>query len=557
MLTRIRRPNFHKYTNMASLLSLPPEMLVRIFKFVEPGDLKSLRSTCKCTEPAATPLLAKEFLTNRRHVLTMKSIKDLEDMVSHPYFGPFVRSIAFNCVRKTLPYAPFPEDIGNLGPPFQINDNESFEESGSRPSKIYNIIRKIQSHHGKISLGVFFENLDDQQPCHGLTDGLKENTIDNSDGCIPTYSMMFLRDTLRSLLQMCSETNCPVDKISIDLGSMTKTCIRVAQDWDSSVTILSDIRQALADHHPSLHFKYGADDSRYKTFSYDHSRKTLTMFNSSMDQNSPAPRMKRLFGTMSALGSWLGSSEIETLDLTGAGNCTTSARSLQNIFLTPCHISLKHLRLKRMQMGSIGTWSLITILISQFPALETCELSDLTSFELSADELQGAEFIQIFYFKADGRELKKKLENLAAQLQAHETAWRAEALDSPTKWMPDLGPKIDSRVEKKIKETSTPEAQHEVDTDTVLAHTPEPHAAESTNPASNQLETTTPGAVVHGSNSTSQLATVPAGTNRASEEGGVLGNPAPSEQNSEYPDNSDDTAELPEDLRDITSGNQS
>lgn len=206
----------------------------------------------------------------------------------------------------------------------------------------------------------------------------------------------------------------------------------MAQSWDSSVSVFNDMKYALADQDSSLEFKYGADDSRYKTFSYDHSRKTLTMFNSSMDQNSSAPRMKRLFGTMSALGTWLGSSEIEILDLTGAGNHTTSAPSLQNVFLTSCHISWKHLRLKRMRVNSISTWNLVITLISQFPAIQTCDLSDLISFELSADRLQEANFMQVFYFKADGHELKKKLVDLAAQLQAHETAWRAEALDSPT-----------------------------------------------------------------------------------------------------------------------------
>lgn len=559
ILTRLRTQTLRKHTSMASLLSLPPELLVRISKFVEPTDLKNLRRTCKVLEPAANPRLGHIFFADRRHVLATKSIKDLESMVSHPYFGPFVRTIAFNCVRKAFPDAPVEEDSAESVPPFQISSQETKEEVEWKKVQIGNIIKKIHDNHKKISIGVFFENIHDEQRC----DGLKDGTIDISTGGKPEYSMMVLRDTLRSLLQICSERDCSVYKISIDLGSKAGACFQMAQSWDSSVTVFNDIRHALADQDSSLEFKYGADDSRYKTFSYDHSRKTLTMFNSSMDQNGSAPQMKRLFGTISALATWLGSSEIETLDLTGAGNRTTSAPSLQNIFFTPCHISLKHLRLKRMRVSSISTWNLVMSLISQFPAIQTCDLSNLTSFEMSADRVQRANFMQVFYFKADGHELKKKLVDLAAQLQAHETAWRAEALDSPTKWMLNLGPKLDSRIEKKEPATSTPEVQHEIDTGTVLSPTlPEPAAAESLPPASIALENITPGANIHESISTPQVEILLAGTDGVSEETfhgmhslEVLRDHHPNEQVSEGPDISENQAEPHEDLENTMSTN--
>lgn len=110
---------------MATLLFLPPETLVRIFNAVKPNDLKSLRSTSKHTERVATPLFAEQFLTNRRHVLASQSIEVLEKIVTHPYFGCFVKSIAFNCVRSIPPDEPDEEDITEVIEPGETPDSLS------------------------------------------------------------------------------------------------------------------------------------------------------------------------------------------------------------------------------------------------------------------------------------------------------------------------------------------------------------------------------------------------------------------------------------------------
>jgi hypothetical protein len=109
---------------MAIMLSLPTETLVKVFESVEPKDLKSLRITCKRFEGAATPLFAEQYFVDRRRVMTMESIKALEDIVLHQYFGNFVQSIAFNCVRTIPPDALNEEDIRDPVPPLQVNPEE-------------------------------------------------------------------------------------------------------------------------------------------------------------------------------------------------------------------------------------------------------------------------------------------------------------------------------------------------------------------------------------------------------------------------------------------------
>ena len=202
---------------MATLLSLPPETLVQIFKFVEPNDLKSLRNTCKCTESAATTLFAEQFLTDRRHVMTLESIEALQEIVYHHYFGRFVRTIAFNCVRSIPSQALKDEDNPDSVPPFQFGPEETVHDIEVKKIKVGKIIKRIRDNHRKISIGVFFENIYDEQLCHGLVDGIRYCTIDWSTGYRPSYSLVHLRNTLKTLLRMCNLLCCHVQRVEVDL----------------------------------------------------------------------------------------------------------------------------------------------------------------------------------------------------------------------------------------------------------------------------------------------------------------------------------------------------
>jgi hypothetical protein len=470
---------------MATLLSLPSETLIHVLGYADPNDLKSLRTICKRFESATTPLFAKKFLVNRRHAMTLESIKVLEDIVTHEYFGPFVRTVAFNCVYSIPSNVLDEEDIPDSVSSFPAGPEETMEETDLKEKKIRKVVQSIRDDHGKISLGYFFENCFDEQPCHGLVDGLRDGTIDWANGYVPAYSLTYLRYTLRSLIWTCAETNCPVDQVEVDLGNQTALCM-LMREWDISVTVFDDIKEALDDtllHGTSLEFRYGADDSRYKTFSYNHIRKSVTMFNSPLNQDVFPTPMKRFFGELSVLGAWLEDSQIETLDLTGAGNCTTSAFSLQNVYLAPCHKFLTHLELQRMKMGSLSTWNILANFVSHSPAIQTCKLYNLASFELSMNDDQEAEFLEIVFFEAQGTELKQRIRDLAARLEAYETDWRAEPVDGPGKWRDDLGAKVDSRIQEEAEVASNAEASHGVEPDTVsLLTAPQPTTPGPTTP---------------------------------------------------------------------------
>lgn len=295
---------------MATISSLPPETLTHIFDYVRANDLKNLRATCRRFDRAASDLFALEFLTHRRHVMSIQSITALEEVVSHSYFGRFVQSVAFNCIRNIPSDALDEEDIYDLIPPLQVSPEESREEVCSKDTKIRNIIKIFRKSLGKISLGVYFENDAD-----GLIDMVKLDTTNLSTDHRSSFSILHLKNTLRLLLQMCTESCCPVDRIEVDLGAHTAACTYMARNWDlddeQTPTVFHDIEETLTNRFvpgPSLEFKYGIDDSRYKTLSFDQTSKAFKMYNSPLHHEIFPPPLALFVGPLKILGSWLADS---------------------------------------------------------------------------------------------------------------------------------------------------------------------------------------------------------------------------------------------------------
>ncbi|KAG2168270.1 hypothetical protein JADG_008009 [Aureobasidium aubasidani] len=82
----------------------------------------------------------------------------MHEIVSHPYFSPFVRTIIFNCLRTADPYTPINHDSVVSSLPFQIDAEETIEETSAKYLKVVQIVQITKKNHGRISIGVCLEN---------------------------------------------------------------------------------------------------------------------------------------------------------------------------------------------------------------------------------------------------------------------------------------------------------------------------------------------------------------------------------------------------------------
>jgi hypothetical protein len=72
---------------MASLLTIPLELLVAVSSFLSTPDLGALRLTCKQTEKSLYEWFSKEFFTKKQFMLTHKSLQALFDISKHASFS--------------------------------------------------------------------------------------------------------------------------------------------------------------------------------------------------------------------------------------------------------------------------------------------------------------------------------------------------------------------------------------------------------------------------------------------------------------------------------------
>jgi hypothetical protein len=72
---------------MASLLTIPLELLVAVSSFLSTPDLGALRLTCKQTEKSLYEWFSKEFFTKKQFMLTHNSLQALFDISKHASFS--------------------------------------------------------------------------------------------------------------------------------------------------------------------------------------------------------------------------------------------------------------------------------------------------------------------------------------------------------------------------------------------------------------------------------------------------------------------------------------
>ncbi|CAD0028313.1 unnamed protein product [Aureobasidium pullulans] len=86
-------------TARSVLPTLPPELLGRVFDFVDDKDLISLRLVCKDICAAANRPFAICFFANSHHVTTEHSIQALVKITAHMVFSPYIRTVTICSAR--------------------------------------------------------------------------------------------------------------------------------------------------------------------------------------------------------------------------------------------------------------------------------------------------------------------------------------------------------------------------------------------------------------------------------------------------------------------------
>ncbi|THY60664.1 hypothetical protein D6C98_02278 [Aureobasidium pullulans] len=422
---------------MATMLALPQEILVRVFDHVDKKNLPSIRFVCSDFEMAGNPRFAKEFLTRRRHTMSLESISTMHEIVSHSYFGSFVDTIILNCVR-TVDRSSTINDIVPSGLAFRIAAEETRQELITKALRILRIIQAIKKNHGKINIGVCFENSEENQHCFGLKKLL--STTGEFGARRAVYSSRHLDHIIESLIRICKMpvVDCPINLIEVDLGSHAPECPLVVQSFLGSRTIHQDINDIYRNTpltEVSLCVKYGRGNSNNETTSYDHKTHSLKWQNK-LTTSSFVP-----MGYSQPDMDWLRKTVFSSLEMIGSP--IYSSRRFLSMFLLTRLDNLQVIKLQNVRLKKDHDWSAVMMYFSWMPNLKRCHFSQLSSQQRAPiPRSDRANFLDIILYEADGPSIRKDLQDLSARLQTEETAWNALADDNPRKYTSGFGAKI-------------------------------------------------------------------------------------------------------------------
>ncbi|CAC9891502.1 unnamed protein product [Aureobasidium pullulans] len=334
--------------------------------------------------------------------MSLESISTMHEIVSHSYFGSFVDTIILNCVR-TVDRSSTINDIVPSGLAFRIAAEETRQELITKALRILRIIQAIKKNHGKINIGVCFENSEENQHCFGLKKLL--STTGEFSARRAVYSSRHLGHNIESLIRICKMpvVDCPINLIEVDLVSL---CV-----------------------------KYGRGNSNNETTSYDHKTHSLKWQNK-LTTSSFVP-----MGYSQPDMDWLRKTVFSSLEMIGSP--IYSSRRFLSMFLLTRLDNLQVIKLQNVRLKKDHDWSAVMMYFSWMPNLKRCHFSQLSSQQRAPiPRSDRANFLDIILYEADGPSIRKDLQDLSARLQTEETAWNALADDNPRKYTNGFGAKI-------------------------------------------------------------------------------------------------------------------
>ena len=358
----------------------------------------------------------------------------MHEIVSHSSFGPFVDTIILNCVQTADRSSTTINNVIFYDRPFQIAAEEPRQEQRTKAVRILQTVQAIKKNHGKINIGVCFENSEENQHCFGLKKLL--STTGEFSVRRAVYSPSHLANTIKWLVRICKMplVHCPINLVEVDLGSHAPECSREMNLFLGSRTIHQDINNDPLTE-VSLCVKYGRGNSNNETTSYDHKTHSLK-WQHELTTSSVVP-----MGYFQPDMDWLRKTVLSSLEMIGSP-IYSSRRFLRMFLLTPLD-HLQVIKLRNVKLVEEHDWSAVMMYFSWMPNLERCHFSQLSSQQRAPlPRSDRANFLDIILHEADGPSIRKDLQDLSARLQTEETAWNALADDNPRKYTNGFGAKI-------------------------------------------------------------------------------------------------------------------
>jgi hypothetical protein len=187
-----------------SLLTLPTEIVEKIFSFVDSPGLVSLRLVSRSVCAIANrPFAVKKFASSH-HVVSRESFETLLAVSAHSFFGAHIKSIMISPYRKVLDRLD-PQDVDE-----DAIVDDLFIQTRGFSELMPKILANVRRHSGSVTIGILefygYRAGTHRQRFHG------ENALDGGMGLVPRPS-----ETLGIVLAKAREAGIEINGLHFNL----------------------------------------------------------------------------------------------------------------------------------------------------------------------------------------------------------------------------------------------------------------------------------------------------------------------------------------------------
>jgi hypothetical protein len=218
-----------------SLLTLPTEIIDKIFSFVDNPDLISLRLVSRSVCAIANRPFAVKNFASSHHVVSRESFETLLAVSAHSFFGAYIKSIMISPYRKVL------DRLDPQDPDEDAIVDDLFVKTRGFSELMPKILANVRRHSGSVTIGILevygYWAGTHRQRFHG------ENALEGGMGIVPRPS-----ETLGLVLAKAREAGIEINGIHFNLHvdrrfddvanlKMYKLVTKVLKSRDSAIDL--------------------------------------------------------------------------------------------------------------------------------------------------------------------------------------------------------------------------------------------------------------------------------------------------------------------------------
>jgi hypothetical protein len=400
---------------------MPLETVELIIQQVNKTDLKALRLVSSTIKSSATKQFAKQYFSRIYVQITPSSLAELSRITGHEYFGRFVQTLNFGCIW-----------------PYRMTHLEEHAE-GPVLSHSGRLLCQALKHMRTFNTLINIE-INDHYGDRGQSSPWLHDLMESPPYISRNAKYMEMFEVILWLKSKIATSGLTVAKLAFEFEHYN--ILYLSMYWP--LVLLEGNPGQVQETYPTmgLEFHVGQEDDTHTELVWKPQVGSLSIIGEMkwVERDGHRARYWPLLSTHDQVPSQFAG--VTSVTITKAGDLNPPCLRMFEQFLVSCNSTLQHITIKdmtlfqKLQEGPVqnSLWSLVLHTIATAENLKSFEMHNLRREVYTMDFSMEAYFLEIQDRVGHGNGVQSQLLDIAAFVEANETAWEALSDDHPHKW---------------------------------------------------------------------------------------------------------------------------